>query len=301
MNPLKMILLLALTGCGTPSVPVKEKWTQSIQNYSFVPLYPMREDVYVGDIRIHRLDGKAGSGLHSRFIASMAVEGARKPISDRPARAQNFHPPKGSPKQLRKMSLPALEAARVTAADLSGSGVLGLWNLAIGGNVKDSETVMVTLDGIESVEIADWTAASRFLQTVEEMLAQPDQLLGICVAAKAMGDPKLEQTAISLVTRVAYARGLDYSYGESFSLALKASAQQAANQTTAGAGIQEDTSGSLAHKATFDRPMAFGVDAIMIQPILLKETLAEDCKTVTEGFVASPASEAQTGAPQLAN
>jgi hypothetical protein len=48
-------LMLALSGCGlrsVPEVPVAEQWTRTINNFSLIPIYPMRENVYVGDVRL---------------------------------------------------------------------------------------------------------------------------------------------------------------------------------------------------------------------------------------------------------
>lgn len=41
-----------LSCAAVPEFQVKEKWSESIRNFSVVPIYPMREDVFVGDVRL---------------------------------------------------------------------------------------------------------------------------------------------------------------------------------------------------------------------------------------------------------
>ena len=140
-----LLLPIVFAACSSPSINVKEKWTNSILNYSFIPLYPMREDVYVGDVRIHRLDANEGNGLYSRYLTkidvglgdketgrpSYAATGKNVPVTNggvtswpQATRANSLN--QGSDAdRLRLMSLPKIEAARITEADARGGGVLG--------------------------------------------------------------------------------------------------------------------------------------------------------------------------------
>jgi hypothetical protein len=324
---ISIALLVALTGCGAPNIAVKEKWTESIANFSFVPLYPMREDVFVGDIRIHRLDANKGAGLYSRYVRRLSVDVEEKeaaspvyaatgaarpeltgdtvswnlPEGDTPIFAAHMPLPKDktpTPKRLRLMALPSLAAVRITSADVSGGGPLGALNLLFSGSFEDEENVLVSLKGLETVEISDIGVAARFEEEVKKMLRTPTELKALCVAAKAMGDPGFEKSAISLVTRVAYARGMEYAYGDNFKGALSASAGLPAKDTEGKGNFSNETTKSLNLNEIFDRPMAFGVDAIMIDPKKLRTGLASTCAKEADAFMTTPLSEAMTGAPK---
>jgi hypothetical protein len=48
--------MFLLGGCPggrlPPPIPVEEQWSAAIRNFAFIPVYPMREDVEVGDIAL---------------------------------------------------------------------------------------------------------------------------------------------------------------------------------------------------------------------------------------------------------
>lgn len=48
--------MFLLGGCPAdrlpPPIPVEEQWSAAIRNFAFIPIYPMREDVKVGDIEL---------------------------------------------------------------------------------------------------------------------------------------------------------------------------------------------------------------------------------------------------------
>ncbi len=69
------ITALALAGCASPQISVKEKWSRSIANYDLVPLYPMREDVFIGDVRIHRVEGV--EKVENRLIPTVPFDRSR--------------------------------------------------------------------------------------------------------------------------------------------------------------------------------------------------------------------------------
>ncbi len=329
--------LAMLTGCGTPTVSVKKEWTQSILSYSFIPLYPMREDVFVGDIRIHRLDADKSAGLHSRPLARLDRVPSRLVTREgnAPAYLGTEHMPKVSgerihwqqtvgereiftprdaSKRLRLMALPGIDLARISHADTKASGLLGIWNAVFGTTYDSEEAVFVSLTGLETVEIPDALIAGDFKEKAIKMLQPGSQdFLGICVAAKSMGDPQFKQTAISVVTRVAYARGAEFNRKSERRVSVELSADN-----SAGNG-QEDTQNNANTRTTktlklnevFDRPMAFGVDAIMINPAKLYDreikgnakgakSLSQKCDEKAGAFEASPASPYLTGAPNRA-
>mmetsp|Transcript_28313 Transcript_28313/g.52726 ORF Transcript_28313/g.52726 Transcript_28313/m.52726 type:complete len:343 (+) Transcript_28313:1923-2951(+) len=323
---------LSLAACAAPVVNVKKEWTQSIFSYSFIPLYPMREDVFVGDIRIHRLDANRNFGLHSRPATRLptlnswltSVEGRAPQYPETgagPTVTNNqirWKQTKGSgnifetvnvTNRLRLMSLPGIEVTRISNAEASASGLLGLWKKVIGTNVTSEDTVVVSLTGLETMEIPDEIVAAAFRDEVTAILTNDDRLLALCVAGLSMGDPEFEETSISVITRVAYARGAEYRRKSDRRVSVQASVENTdpASPATANAKADTQTTKALTLNEVFDRPMAFGVDAIMINPRvfyakLYKEkrvaerTLVEACKKEAVGFAVSPASPLLTGA-----
>lgn len=313
---------LAMAGCGAPQINVKKEWTKSILSYSFIPLYPMREDVFVGDIRIHRLDANQGSGLHSRPLGRL--NGIDKMLSERtknaPPHPKTMNAPNVNGNQfrwvqntqndlltglnrLRLMALPGITVTQISDVDASVSGLLGLWKTVIGTNFDREETTFVSLTGLETVEIADHQIAKAFRDHAKAMLDNEDKRLGICVAAIAMGDPRFEKTAISVLTRVAYARGAEFRRKSDSRISTNLSAENAENSETdkASGNAVSQTTKALTLNEVFDRPLAFGVDALMIDPTELygaPNSLADVCKKEAAGFEVSPASAQLTGARQ---
>ena len=61
-----------VTGCASNDLDlsVKERWNSAINNYALVPIYPMVEHVYVGDMRL--VNDRGGSLiLSSRYIGHL--------------------------------------------------------------------------------------------------------------------------------------------------------------------------------------------------------------------------------------
>lgn len=323
---------LALTACAAPKVNVKKEWTRSIASYSFIPLYPMREDIFVGDIRIHRLDANLNSGLHSRPVARMATlnnwlngESGYAPQYPKTTKTpqvtenqirweqnvgeKNIFASTSVNNRLRLMSLPGINVTRISHADGSATGIIGLWKRVIGTNFDSEETEFVSLTGLETMEIPDALIASDFLEKARNILSQKSSRLGICVSAISMGDPRFEKTAISVVTRVAYARGAEYRRKSERRVSVDVSVDSTDPNATNGAQGKANTEATtaLTLNEVFDRPMAFGVDAMMLDPRVVfaglteveragHKTLAKACAVEAEGFAISPASHVLTGA-----
>lgn len=364
---MRKFILLASTAivaaCSTPGINVKEQWSDSITNFAMVPLYPMREDVYVGDIRIHVLDIGESDTLDSRYLgrlsalgdvytgvddalikkeqsapdysdpsfgentakleaqilkemgavpevktdedanASTAVAQAAALLAEAKQGVQRWTQPNTTltPKRLgedrqifrlRRAALPRLDAARVTSADAQAFGILKAWNYVIGGSVEDTETVMISLTRLESAELDETQVIKPFYEQVSAATKNDDEefLHAVCHAAKSWGDPTFEKTAISMVTRVFYARGVQYTYGETFGAALKASLDplgDVADQAQGGsANGRFARAGRLSLNEEFNAPMAFGVDAVMLDPQAFG--LGAKCETINKRFRTSP-------------
>jgi len=349
-------------------LPVKERWADSVRNFALVPIYPMREDVYIGDLRLYRIESDPFS-LNSRSLGSVDLarvvaerEGSRPTFpsssasfpteesdkapaeeSDKAA-SKPWRQPTGSlvadgepANRLRLAALPGLEMVRASTAELGASGITGLWRFIVGGRVDSQQTVILSLRGIETLELPDTVAATRFREHLEEGMnrglidtdddgkpeegddGKPEEhfLLGVCAAADRLGDPTMENVRIAMVTRVFYARAINYSFGDTFGAAIRAAAGEtipdlaAANgednaETGTGAAARPTppevdlgafesgtpgitarashvSSDGLSLTEVYEKPLAFGADVLVLSPAATVELLADDCESLMRG------------------
>ena len=85
---LSLLMFLALSACDTPQVSVKKEWETTINSYGLRPVYPMRENVYVGDLRVtgHKKDDFS---LNYRYFGQLDIAGVfKKEIKGRPELAE---------------------------------------------------------------------------------------------------------------------------------------------------------------------------------------------------------------------
>lgn len=328
-------VILSLASCGVPEVPVQQRWADAIRNYALVPVYPMREDLFVGDVRIHNAGGSAYS-INSRLLGHVPVEaGLEAKERTRPTYGKSDSPPSpkdddpatwgqpesnlsqgGTANRLRLAALPKIDAARVTSADASGGGVAGLWNIIVGAGVQSEQTLLVSLSGIETLELVDTEAIPQFVAWLTRRLEAADAdnrlLYAVCANAQRFGENAVEDTRISMVTRALYARGIDYSYGDTFGAALRASAGEGGvdgsvvtepvvssveddetkppappsvdlSKLTPGAPgvsarISRATRDGLSLTEVYERPMAFGADVFALNPFNLIDDLPKRCE-----------------------
>lgn len=332
MKPYVTVLICSvLLACGTPKIPVQERWAESIRNYALVPVYPMREDLFVGDIRIHDVEGSPYA-INSRLLGHVPVEEAlESKEKELPTYGKSSSPP--SPKadppavwsqpesslrrdspgnRLRLAALPKIDAVRVTSGDVSGGGLLGLLSIVGGAGLESEQTLVVSLSGIETVELVDTQAIPHFAAWLSKRLSATDGdtnfVYAVCANAQRFGENAVKNTRISMVTRALYARGIDYSYGDTFGGALRASAgvggvitepivtpdgKEAAKQPQApsvdlskitpsapgvSARITRASRDGLSMTEVYEMPLAFGADVIAVNPFNFESTLQERCE-----------------------
>lgn len=339
MNSLIALTCLSVfASCGTPKIPVKERWGESVRNFALVPIYPMRENVFIGDVRIHTSEGDPYS-LTSRYLGHIEVEAALenlerslpvygssnskpKPTSEKPAWQQptsNLSAGNAADR-LRLAALPKIDLTRLTGGDLGGSGVIGIWNFLIGGSAESEQTLVMSVSGVENLELPDPIAIGAFNDYLQLQFGKDSpELSAICSAARRFEDPKFEHTRISMVTRVVYARGIDYAFGDNFGAAVRAAAGEGTVNTGAltaqddgndqtpptidltqlsatgvpglSASFRRQTKDGLSITEVFERPMAFGVDLITIDPTAYRKDLVNLCSgdTISSSVQAGPA------------
>ena len=277
------LLPMAVAACATPSINVKEQWTDAVKNYGFVPLYPPRADVVVGDVRVHTLDANKGPVLKSRPMLHINMsgdldKGRSFPLITEPADEAGVR--KGWFDRRRAMALPALEAIRVSAADARGTFPFKLWNFILDAQISDAESVAISLDDLTSVEVSDDVAVPAFLAAIEEKMKDESFRDTLCAQAITIGDPSFEKTRISMITRVAYVEKVKYSYGDTFKSTLKATVNSVLDEQEQARGSTSlEQTKTLSLEDDFEKdPLAFGVDAVMIDPLKMDKDLGEHCK-----------------------
>ena len=256
MIPKRLVLLLPcllVVGCSTvPEISVKERWNDSIKSFALVPIYPMLEQVYIGDLRLF-VNDSSPYGLSSRYIGH--VEGiedelylkeaalpvypktsAPPSLNDRSASmwqqptGQMILPGADTQLRLRRAAFPSLTLVTVSEADLGGSGLSGLWNWIVGGSSRSEANLSLSVVGVETLELDDVTAYNATLEYFGKLVSTSDEAKvevfeeGVCAAAQWLGDSTGEASKIAVVTRAFYARGIQYTYGDSFAASLRAAA-----------------------------------------------------------------------------
>jgi hypothetical protein len=132
------ILCLVAAGCDSDKVNVGIEWSKAIERFEVTPVYPMQEDIYVGDVLLYVPNQcKDDGGIHianPRWLGSLAQAQVRDDFDvyfkDRP-RLPQTHPPK-NPTPVPKEGIRTPEM--VVSAKLIGGGSV----TAIGGGQSSS-------------------------------------------------------------------------------------------------------------------------------------------------------------------
>ncbi len=245
--------LALLMGCGDlPQVSVKKNWAKTITNYGLIPIYPMRENVYVGGLRVtgtaddpfslgYRNFGRADvSATLSAEIKAMPELPETTKVTTKdgkvtfPQTAEyDITKPRGKSNRMNLVALPSITIGRVSGADLAAKAPVGAAGAAFDAGFKASDNVHLALDGIESIELSDASAYEALksacpnspdVTTKTALQASMAQLPK--KAKKAKKDKKEAQSQLSIVTRVFYARSITYSADRSRSFGSGVIAKQ---------------------------------------------------------------------------
>lgn len=317
---LTAFLSLALFACADTDldVSVKKQWTESIGNYALRAVYPMRENVHIGTVRLMTEEGEFYGGQSrnygqinvSAFLATM--------LNNLPAYAPSnntnlvsavtsgdttyeawVQPTTAAPRQdrLRLAAFPGISVVRLNSADFATNSLLS----ALSGAFQERASLDIQLNAIETIELDDVSAFRVFETAFWTRLAQEKPFReALCRSATSMGIPDGQDMQLQMITRVFYARAIDYSYSDKSAAALRAvtggavantvditnadvslpqeadSAEVAASaaevtpgETSNSVNVGSSSSQGLKLRQVFQRPLAFGVDAVAIEPYLL--------------------------------
>lgn len=255
------MLAVGLTACAPNlEVSIKKRWSDSIRNLALRAVYPMREDVFVGTLRLTRAQSEPYSldslslgyvdlsaNLNEGYRSQPEFPATKEPTqftisSDGKKVALNtawkqsttsgpsiFASALGDTKRLRQAAIPGLSIAQISEADFARGGPLSV----IASAFRRNSTLNLTLKGIESVEIDEVDATKRFYSEVNARLKRDPWFAGtICNSLPKFGVKKLGDVRIEMVTRAFYARAVEYNYGDNASAALRASAGKTAIPST---------------------------------------------------------------------
>lgn len=297
--------LTLLGACGQPQVDVKGRWNRAMSQYSFVPLYPARGDVMIGDIRIHRIKG-AAEALDSRLVSRGSEN--------------KFGAPKSLP--YSDAVLPGIEAFRLMSLDTESIGLSGFVRRLLGSRIDASSTLYVSLQKLQTREVSDVKVAGKFYEHIRDKTEvdpanngqETEFIWGLCAAAKTLGNPSFDDIGISVVTRVIHARRIAYYSGEGISNVPeqakpqpdpKATAEQAGSSAkpndakNAQGNSFTFTTGSRIPAQDLENPVVVGVDALMLNPLKVigvldgkgepqkGTTIADRCKSIMPFFATS--------------
>jgi len=256
---LSLPMSLALSACDTPQVSVKKEWETTINSYGLRPVYPMRENVYVGDLRVtgHKKDDFS---LNYRYFGQLDIAGVfKKEIKGRPELAetpnktnytitladgtektlQRFEQPsasdvtapRGHSNRMFLAALPSLKIASVKAADIGIQAPAGTTKALSEAGFRLSDTVAIRLEGIESLEISDsavWDALKKQCGESGEIKNSTalTAALGMVTPADFAGTKIKPDGWLHVITRVFYARSIHYNRTISKSFATVAQASK---------------------------------------------------------------------------
>ncbi|MEM6308063.1 MAG: hypothetical protein AAF701_08765, partial [Pseudomonadota bacterium] len=197
--------------------------------------------------------------------------------------------------RLRTAALPGISVARLTTGDVAGNSLLKI----ITGAFRNNANLDISLDAIETAELDHVTAYRVFSGTLTNRLQRDATFRNaICAITSLEGDDGVQQAKIEMVTRVFYARVINYSYGNNAAATLRGAtglAAVSANAVTANDVVKDipkpGTDGdtvtapdpsatqkgevvnigisskeSLLQREVFERPMAFGIESITFSP-----------------------------------
>lgn len=249
-----------LAGCQSrpPELSVADQWARTIHNYSLIPVYPMREDVYVGNVllSIDPEDAKKGN-LNYRRLLSLDLseilhdfykkrkslppthydEKARVFVAGKQPRAKGnvFLGDPTDPdnvNRLRMAALPGIKVATVSAGTFGARAPVGTFGLAFGASAEASRRLDIALTGIEEIQVpSDYSIklalekacndsetkkflSSDALRFALAQLVRPDP----GKAAPTWDTPEAQQRLdearpqVRVVSRVLYARAIDYTF-----------------------------------------------------------------------------------------
>lgn len=270
-------LCLVLSSCSVPEVPVAQQWATTMNNFSLQAIYPMREDVRVGDIKLTVDATTVPHGvLPFRDIAHLDLSEEMQayyeqrtsyPVDQTFSKGQDGSKPWAQPvsptsifiknkadvNRLRMAALPGIKVATVAQGTVGGQ--IPLQGTSVGGAVaaKGSRVLDISLTGVEELKAPnDYTVFKKFKYSCGTNLKSH---LAVDELSKSLllmtSEPvNLSRPQLAIITHVYYARGIDYTFktdqGYAADLSATVGALSELAKLSAALGGKETTPGSAA-------------------------------------------------------
>ncbi len=233
---------LILSSCmSVPEVPVAQQWASTMNNFSLQAIYPMREDVRVGDIKLTvDADTVPHGVLPFRDIAHLDLsedmrayyeQRASYPVDNSFSKEQDGSKPWVQPisptgiftenktdvNRLRMAALPGIKVATVVQGTLGGQ--IPLQGTSVGGAIaaQGNRVLDISLKGIEELKAPDdYTVFKRFSESCagKGKLNQhlSDEQLQNSLALMTTKPVAQSRPQLAIITQVYYARAVDYTF-----------------------------------------------------------------------------------------
>lgn len=261
---------LVLSACTPPQVDVKQRWSRAVISYSFVPVYPARSKLEIGEIRIHRIKGE-GATLDSRLFFSAGDANLVRP--------EDIEGPHDA-------LLPGIESLRV--ANFDGDGLISsrIFRAVFGTQAESRASLNISFGGLQTREVAD----REIIDAFEGLLYRDKDLTrfrkGLCASATTLGNAALDDIGISVVTRTIEATKVKYQDTRGFSTTNGGTTPPPEGTPVTNAGtdvIELSQATRLFLNENLPTNVVIGVDALTITPANLygAKNLAAVCEGQT--------------------
>lgn len=247
-----LFLIFAIASCGGDlQLSVKDRWEKGVRNFALKPIYPMREDVFVGTVRLVADEDRPFDILSRNFgyidltarLTELDKQLPSLPATSNPTEVTISQPSDDETKsptvltkwgqptntagvfggnrntqnRLRLAALPGVSVVQISEADFAQNNLLS----SLASSYRQNANLNINLSAVESVEIDDVTAFRSFLAHIDSKFRNdPWFAQTICHSSATMDVKDFRNVQLQMVTRVFYARGIVYNYGSSVSASL---------------------------------------------------------------------------------
>ncbi len=283
MRNLASISLVALAACGCNAVKegfVVQEWSKNMRELGVYPVFPPREDLYVGDVFVsshHEVapadtssTGLQPLGLHFASIdltSSLNAHYAARPnfpasSASAPASKSIFDPP-ARQDRLKMVAFPFFLQATATGAEIGALIPVDALPWKAGLGLNSVKSASVTVSSAESYA-APWAVISRsvvdkegkFAVSLPSAAASSPETLALLKGVAVSSDGQMPKYIdVTVVSEVFYARSFDVTMHLSSDAALSvAGSFPSAAESAASAATAAAASASQAARAQLQLP-----------------------------------------------
>lgn len=229
----KLVLLFATVAAATGCSPVKDgfvmrQWSENMRELGIHPIFPPREDVYVGDVYVSESPAAPGvndvsvnrsSQLALKFASidvEKALDGQYKKRPEFPA--NNGSQPKESifkapqyPRRLKTVAFPGFLRATASGADVAALVPVDGLPVGLGAQLSDVKTASVTVSSAESASLPWIDLAASFQEDNLFVVpgADSEKTRAMLKSAAGRNGTPAQTVDVTVISEVFYARSFD--------------------------------------------------------------------------------------------